>query len=193
LLSKSSDSAGTGEPGSAAAEPGTESDPQVAPAGNERDQLGRFTAGNTGHLIYGVHSKRRSLLLAPIRQEMRSAILADLGHTNADAPRTLSIVIDQLAEARLIAQSYFEFLAASGGPISTKGRQRRCVEGFLKASMTVAKFASMIGLERRTKRPQLTPAEWLQGLEPNNDDNNNSDNGKGATDDAAATEDESAE
>jgi len=136
-------------------EPGGE----LAPVG--RDARGRFVADNDGHLMHGAHSRKRSLLLVPIRREMCSGILADLGHTDEDAPRALSIVVDQLVEARLIAQSYFEFLAASGGAITTKGRQRRAVEGYMRASDRVAKFASMIGLEKRARRVNESAREWL--------------------------------
>jgi hypothetical protein len=136
---------------------------ESAPNG-QRDARGRFTRRNAAALTHGARSQQRSLLLAPIRQEVRAAILSDVGHTDADVPRALSIIIDQLAEARLIAQSYFEFLAASGGPITTKGRQRRAVEGWSKAAAHVAKFASMIGLERRARKIVESPQEWLERL-----------------------------
>lgn len=134
------------------------------PKDANRNTRGRWTPDNAGHLETGVHSRRRSLLLSPIRLEMRAAILSDTGHTDNDVPRAFSIIVDQLIEARLIAQSYFEFLAASGGPITTKGRQRRCVEGWSRASDRVAKFASMVGLERRARRTQ-SPIEWLRSLD----------------------------
>jgi hypothetical protein len=73
------------------------------------------------------------------------------GLCDADVPRALSTIVDQLIEARLIAQSYFSFLEAQGEALTTKGRQRRAAEGYRCAADRVAKFASMIGLQRRTK------------------------------------------
>src|SRR5262249_8939704 len=121
-----------------------------------------YVKGTPGPVVHSAYSRRRSLLLAPIRHEMRTTILADIGHTDSDVRRAMSIIIDQLIEARLIAQSYFEFLAAAGGPITTKGRQRRCVEGWCRASDRVAKFAQMIGLERRRRHVNQSPIEWLE-------------------------------
>jgi hypothetical protein len=129
----------------------------------QRDARGRFVRANTAALQHGAHSVRQSRLLEPVRAEMRAAILSDLGHTEEDAPRALSIVVDQLVEARLIAQSYFEFLASSGGPITTKGRQRRAVQGWATASTHVAKLVQLVGVQRRARRTQ-TPIEYLESL-----------------------------
>lgn len=151
--------------GASASSPSTE----LAPVGPHprlpgRNARGRFQKDNDDALVHGANSQRRSLLLEPIRHDIRVAILSDIAHTDADVPRALSIIIDQLVEARLIAQSYFEFLASSGGPITTKGRQRRAVDGWSRASDRVAKFASMVGLERRIRRVQESPAEWLERI-----------------------------
>lgn len=131
-------------------EPAESPSTELAPIG--RDARGRFAPGNNGHLSHGAMSEQRALALAPVRQEMVNGILLDLGFAAlAEAPRALTLIVFQLVEARFIAQSYFDFLAASGGPITTKGRQHRAVDGYLKAADRVGKFGAMIGLERRAR------------------------------------------
>ena len=112
----------------------------------------------------------RPLSLHAARVELRTAILRDLGVTEADVPRVLSMAVDRLIEAHLIASSYFEFLATSGGPITTKGRQRRAVDGWNRASAVVAKFAVLVGLERRPKPLHASPRAWLESLQPDEPD-----------------------
>jgi hypothetical protein len=125
-----------------------------------RNVRGCWTADNTDSMTtHRAYSRRRREELTPMRQEMRTAILADRGFTESDVPRVLSTIVDQFCEARLIAFTYFQFLANSGGPITAKGRQRRAVDGYLKASDRVAKLAGMVGLDRRQK--ETTLADWF--------------------------------
>jgi hypothetical protein len=71
----------------------------------------------------------------------------------------------QLVEARLIASTYFDFLTRSGGPITTKGRSRRAVDGYFRAADRVAKYAALVGLDRRPRELAPTSArEWLEAV-----------------------------
>ncbi len=140
--------------------------PQRAPAGPHprlagRDARGCFSRHNTDAITHGARSQQRREELAPLRREIRAAILADRGFTEADVPRVVSIIVDQFCEARLIAASYFQFLADSGGPITTKGRQRRAVDGYLRASDRVTKLAQVIGLGREPRDADLSLESWL--------------------------------
>src|SRR5207249_4624004 len=134
--------------------------PEIAPSG--RDSRGRFAKENRASLTHGVTS--RAMLLAESRRELRTAILIVHGYTNHDVPHVLSIAVDRLVEAHLIASAYFEFLASTGGVITSKGRQRRAVEGWSRACDRVAKFATMLGLERRPRQVHETPIAWLERI-----------------------------
>ena len=88
--------------------------------------------------------------------------LAQRGYTDDDAPPTVRIVAESLAEADLIRQSYFDYLTRSGGPVSAKGRMRRCVEGWSKAADRCHKLAMALGLERHERHLDVTPAEYVE-------------------------------
>jgi hypothetical protein len=148
------------------AKPAEPPSPELAPLGphptdSNRDARGRFTRNNNGHLSHGAESEQRALMLAPERQAERALILDGLGLTETDVTRPLSYAIDRLVEAHFIAQSYIAFLAASGGVITSKGRQRRAVDGWGKAADRVAKFAQLVGLERRTRDIKMSTRDWL--------------------------------
>jgi hypothetical protein len=79
-------------------------------------------------------------------------VLADLG-VNADAlPATLSALIDRYTEATQLSAAYFAAIEQAGGPISTRGRQRAAVKGYLAALEVELKLAQLIGLERKRAR-----------------------------------------
>jgi hypothetical protein len=94
---------------------------------------------------------------------MRARVLADRGFTESDVPATLSEIIDTFIEAVLFRQTYWTFLVQSGGVITTKGRQRRAFDGWLRACDRVEKLARLIGLTRQAKDSvMLSPAAWLE-------------------------------
>lgn len=134
---------------------------EVASSG--RDSRGRYTRDNPGAVVHGAYC--RSLLPQELRAELRAAVLTDLGHTEEDVPRTKSALVDLFIGSQLIAGSYMEFLANQPGfAITTKGRQRRAVDGYLKAADRCAKFAMILGLDRQSREVPMTPREWLESL-----------------------------
>src|SRR5947207_1161027 len=63
---------------------------ELAPVGPHptlagRDARGRFAADNDGHTSTGVSSQKRWNALAPMLRDERVRVLADKGHTEADA------------------------------------------------------------------------------------------------------------
>jgi len=148
---------------------------ELAPIGPHRSIHGRnangtFAAGNDAHLETGVFSEKRWRLLQPELLTARAEILQDKGFTDADADHVMVRVIDGFNQAVVMMNSYFDFLARSGGPISAKGRQRRAVEGWSRAADRVAKFAAMLGLEKRARAVKQTPIEWLESLNEASED-----------------------
>lgn len=80
----------------------------------------------------------RALPIAAIRAEL----IQQKGFTEGDVPPTMRIIIDALAEADVMRQSFFHYLTRTGGPISAKGRTRRAVEGWSGACDRCAKLAA---------------------------------------------------
>lgn len=131
---------------------------ELAPAGIETDRdriTGRFTAGNTAALVHGARSKQTAALQAPARATMRDQVLVDLGVDANALPATLSALVDRFCESVQLTEAYFAALEHAGGPISTRGRQRAAVRGYLAALEVQVKLATMIGLERRQARARM--------------------------------------
>ena len=60
-------------------------------------------------------------------------------------------VVDRLAEAILLSEVYWVYLAASG-PMTVRGRTRAAMQGYLQAVDRVSRLASQIGLQRRARK-----------------------------------------
>ena len=165
---------------------------QVALVGPRRDpnrnERGQFTKDNNGHLETGVHSAKRWAELAPMLQADRVAILDAKGHTERDADPVMVRIVDAFNQSVVMMNSYFEFLSSTGGPISVKGRTRRAVEGWSRAADRVAKFASMLGLERRPRVVHQTAREWLESLDTEAQQHDGSPNDNGETGETDQTE-----
>jgi hypothetical protein len=119
---------------------------------------------NDNALTHGVTSQRRWAELAPMLHAERINILDAKGHTETDADPVKVRIVDAFNQSVVMMNTYFEFLSSTGGPISVKGRTRRAVEGWSRAADRVAKFATMLGLERRARRVNQSPVEWLESL-----------------------------
>lgn len=122
---------------------------------------GQFTEANDKAATHRAYSLRRVALEAPLRQAMRARGLADRGETEADVTMVTSELLDQFTETRLLAKAYYTFLQDAGGPISAKGRQRRAVDGYLRAAAAVERLARTLGLRRQARDVTLTPQAWL--------------------------------
>jgi hypothetical protein len=154
-----------------ASQPPTDSaDPteQIEPSGSDlRDARGRFAVGNTASLIHGGRSRQASALQAPLREELRRGVIADLGGDERALPRTLLQLVDRFCETSLLADAYFTWLQDQGGPIGTRGRQRAAVSGYLAALDRQTKLAQLIGLERRARNvASLSAEEFLATQQP---------------------------
>jgi hypothetical protein len=129
----------------------------------ERDQRGRFRAGNAGALKHGLYSTRAQDGLLARQGGLREAIearreelLSDLGGADAvgvlkhDAVSTyfkLSILHETLWQ-RVVEQ----------GALTPKGRTRAAVTLLLQVNDRLVKLATQLGLERKPKAV-LTLAE----------------------------------
>jgi hypothetical protein len=126
-----------------------------------RDAAGRFRPDNRAALVHGGRSRQASTLQAPLREQIRTRVLSDLGADANALTATMSGLVDRFAETSLLCDAYFTFLQDQGGPIGTRGRQRAAVAGYLAALDRQMKLASMIGLTRRATRVP-TLAEYLE-------------------------------
>jgi hypothetical protein len=129
----------------------------------DRDSHGRFAKGNDAALVHGARSRQASALQAPLREEIRRQVIADLGGDESVLPTTILRLVDRFAEVSLLCDSYMTWLADQGGPIGNRGRQRAAVGGYLAALDRQMKLSVLIGLERKSKKVDL--ARVLSGLD----------------------------
>jgi hypothetical protein len=130
---------------------------QTASSGRD-PKTGRFVVGNEARLMHGAHRRHPAALQASLRREIEQEVLSNLGLVNGDAPATLRGLVERYAEVSLMCSSYIDWLAREGGPISTKGRQKAAVKGYLAALDRQMALAKLIGLERKAKRVSLIDA-----------------------------------
>ena len=119
---------------------------------------------NVGRLETGVYSAQARQALQPAIEAERHALLRSLVHTERTVPPVTAYVVDSLLESRMIAASFFKFLAErSAGDIAvlgvtTRGRIARATDSHGRAVDRVAKLAGMLGLERRPRRTRRATA-----------------------------------
>jgi hypothetical protein len=117
-----------------------------------RCAAGHVTRGNGLALVVGQHSAAFWAAEADARREIRQDVIADQGHTEADAPRPLAITAETIAQATLIRDSAYLRMAESGGPLSASGRTRRSFKVWCEASDRLQSHLRLVGL-RRMSRP----------------------------------------
>jgi hypothetical protein len=122
----------------------------------------RGTAGPA--LVVGVSSVTFWREHAAARREIRAAIIADAGRTEADAPRALAIAAESIAQAVLIRDSAYLRLAEAGGPLAASGRVRRAFVAWSTAVDRLERHLRLVGLRSVPKRTP-TLAEVMNGDE----------------------------
>lgn len=111
-------------------------------------------------LVVGSHSAAFWREHEDVRRDLRAVILSDAGYTIEDAPRTLVIAAESIAQAMLIRDSAYQRLAEAGGPLASSGRVRRAFDAWVQASDRLERYIRLVGLQRRS-RPALNVAEQL--------------------------------
>lgn len=127
----------------------------------ERCASNHFLPGNSKALVTAEHSGKFWHEADGVRRELRSAIIADQGHTESDAPRALSIAAESIAQAVLVRDSAFRRMAESGGPLSSGGRARRCLDVWLGAMDRVERHLKVVGLKRV---PRPAPSSFADAI-----------------------------
>jgi hypothetical protein len=135
---------------------------------NERDHKGRFQRDNTGRLSTLEYSAQLRAALEPLKRDMVERVRVQLAADTDDAPETLLGLIDGYVEARLLRSSAFVRLAQLGGFMTSKGKARALLSTWGAAFDRELRAADKLGLQRRARRTQ-TPIEWLESLQPAND------------------------
>src|SRR5215210_7356601 len=92
-----------------------------------RDARGRFGQGNLAAVLTGERSAAFWRAQEGACREIVEAVVTDNGFTVADAPRTLVMAAEGLAQSVLIRDSAFRRMVESGGPLTVKGRTRRAL------------------------------------------------------------------
>jgi hypothetical protein len=117
----------------------------------QRDQAGRFTAGNTEAGGTLTRSEQLWALVEPARRELTASVRESLG-LDADASEVMLGLVENYAEARLLRQSLWASLIDRGGPVTAKGNGRRVLDAYWRASDRERDRAALLGLQRRAKR-----------------------------------------
>jgi hypothetical protein len=120
-------------------------------AETDRGPDGRFVANNRAALVVGQHSAAFWTAQAEARRQVRLAILADAGHTEADAPEALRLAANSIAQATLLQDSAFARLAECAGPLTSRGRARRAYTVWLTATDRLERYLRLVGLKRVPK------------------------------------------
>lgn len=127
---------------------------------SDRDQAGRFRAGNRASLVVGARSAQFWAAHAAERTAIVEGIVADAGHVIEDAPRALLAAAEGIAQALLLRDSAFERLVESGGPLTASGRTRRAFTIWAATLDRVERHLRLVGL-RRVPRPGPSLEEFL--------------------------------
>jgi hypothetical protein len=119
--------------------------------GDHDPKTGRFVRGNRASLLVGDRSAQFWAAVDAARQAMAAGAITDAGFSLDDAPKTLEIAADSLAQARLIQLSAFERVKAEGGPLTTTNRTRRAYPVWLSATDRVERWVRVLGIKRTPK------------------------------------------
>jgi len=127
----------------------------------DRCANGHIGPGNQLAVLTGQHSAAFWAAEADARRDIRQAVIADAGHTEPDAPRTLAISAETLAQAVLVRDSAYLRLATEGGPMTASGRARRCFKVWCAAVDRLERHVRLVGL-RRVPPAVPSPREYWQ-------------------------------
>jgi hypothetical protein len=111
-------------------------------------------------LFVGQNSRLFWEAQAEMREEIEGSILRDAGHTRADAPKALELAAASISQAAVVQQSAFARLIESGGPLTSRGRQRRAFNVWLAATDRLERGLKIVGVRRIPKR--MDPMEALR-------------------------------
>lgn len=109
---------------------------------------GRFAAGNRAAVVVGEYSADFWRQHAAARDEIRRAVIADAGCTEADAPRALSLAADSIAQAAFVRDAAYLRMVETGGPLSSKTRPRRAFVVWSAAVDRLERHLRLVGLRR---------------------------------------------
>ena len=124
----------------------------VNPEHPDRCKGGHVLPGNTTAVVTGSRSAAFWAEHHQARRELAEAVIVDAGHQHADAPRTLEIAADGLAQAVLVRDAAYQHLVAAGGPMTSSGRTRRVFMVWLQSADRVDKGVRLVGLKKAPKK-----------------------------------------
>ena len=99
---------------------------------------------------------------AQVRQGIEHRIIRDGGYTTEDAPEALRLAAASIGQAAVVQQSAFARLIESGGPLTSRGRQRRAFVVWQAATDRLDRGLRLVGL-RRMPKPALSPLDYING------------------------------
>ena len=127
----------------------------------DRDHLGRFVRGNRAALVVGERSAAFWTQHEQARRDLRTAVIIDAGHREADAPKALQLAADSIAQTTLLQASAFAHLVESGGPLTSSGRTRRAYAVWLTATDRLERGLRLVGLRRV---PKPAPSSFSEAI-----------------------------
>lgn len=134
---------------------------QVQP---NRCARGHGMSGNGLALVTGERSAVFWSAAEGLRSEIREAAIADAGHSHEDAPRTLLVAADGLAQAVLMRDAAYLRAVEQGGPMSSDSRARRAWAVWESAAAIVERHVKTLGLKRTGRQLPKTPMDAIAAL-----------------------------
>lgn len=118
-------------------------------------ERGHALPGNSLALVSGEQSVQFWSAVEPARREIVREVLRDAGYDDPDdAPRSLKVAADGLAQSALLRDSSFARVIESGGPFTAAGRMRRTFTVWLSCVDRAERHARLLGLKRTPTTPE---------------------------------------
>ena len=95
------------------------------------------------------------------RREVRRSVIADAGHTEADAHGALVIAAESIAQATLVRDAAYIRLVEAGGPLAASGRVRRAFIVWSSAVDRLERHLRLVGLRRV---PKPAPSSFAEAV-----------------------------
>jgi hypothetical protein len=120
--------------------------------------------GNSNAMTIGHCSEQMQTALAPVRDAIERAVLADLGFAKDGSEQpaeALRITARNLASLDVLAETFWTWLEGRG-VLTSKGKTRSAVNTLLSIIDRQTKLAAVVGLTRRTKDIRaMSVQQWL--------------------------------
>ena len=133
----------------------------IPPGASRCPRCGVWQMANRGALVAGQHSAQFWREADETRRAIVESVITSAGHTTENAPRTLTIAAEALAQATLLRDAAFARIVEAGGPLTSADRARRAFNVWESASAAVERYLRLFGRAKVNTERVPTLDEWL--------------------------------